>query len=80
MLPLPRGAPSQTRMGAACGRRGAARVVAPDEISAAGVEAALVDLVNDGRFRRNARDVAREIAEMPEADAVVPWLEMAGPA
>lgn len=75
LLLLPRGAPSQMRMSTACDVRGVARVVAPDEISAASFEAALVDLTHDDRFRRNARDVAREIAEMPEPDSAVPWLE-----
>jgi UDP:flavonoid glycosyltransferase YjiC (YdhE family) len=80
LLLLPHGAPSQTRMSAACDRRGVARVIDQDQVRTASVEAALVDLMDDDRFRRNARDVACEIAEMPEADAAVPWLEMAGSA
>lgn len=78
LLLLPRGAPSQMRMSAACDRRGVARVVTADEVSTGAIEAALSDLLNDDRYRRNARDVAREIAQMPEPDAAVPWLEMAG--
>jgi len=67
-------------MSAACDGRGVARTIAPHQVAAASVEAALVDLMTDGRYRRNACDVAREIAEMPTVDAAIQWLEMAGPA
>ncbi|HET7169997.1 MAG TPA: glycosyltransferase [Gaiellales bacterium] len=77
LLLLPRGAPSQARMSAACAGRGAARTLAPDEATTAGVEAALRDLMDDDRFRRNARGIADEIAGMPEPGSVVPWLEQA---
>jgi UDP:flavonoid glycosyltransferase YjiC (YdhE family) len=75
LLLLPRGAPSQTRMSAACDGRGVARGVAQDDVSAASVEAALTELLDDDRFRRSAREVAQEIAEMPGVDSAIPWLE-----
>jgi UDP:flavonoid glycosyltransferase YjiC (YdhE family) len=75
LLLLPRGAPSQTRMAAACRQRGVARVVEPGQATPADLGAALADLTADDRFGRSARDVAREIAEMPAPDAAVPWLE-----
>jgi UDP:flavonoid glycosyltransferase YjiC (YdhE family) len=66
-------------MSTACAGRGVARVVALDEVSNLRIDAAVGELVDDDRFRRKACDVAREIAEMPEPDAAVPWLETAGP-
>jgi UDP:flavonoid glycosyltransferase YjiC (YdhE family) len=77
LLLLPRGAPSQTRMATVCARRGVARTLDSHDVSAAGVEAALVDLITDDRFRQNVRRVACEIAKMPEADTAIPWLEHA---
>jgi UDP:flavonoid glycosyltransferase YjiC (YdhE family) len=55
-------------------------VVTPDALNAAAIDAALVALTTDDRFSRNARDIAREIAAMPNPDAAVAWLEPAGPA
>jgi UDP:flavonoid glycosyltransferase YjiC (YdhE family) len=75
LLLLPRGAPSQTRMSTACGRRGVARVVAPHDADPANVDAALAALRDDDRYRRSAREVAGEIAAMPAPDALVPWVE-----
>jgi UDP:flavonoid glycosyltransferase YjiC (YdhE family) len=80
LLLLPRGAPSQMRMSAACDRRGAARVLTADAVNAAAIDAALVALMEDDRFSRSARVIAHEIAEMPDPDSTVALLEPAGPA
>jgi UDP:flavonoid glycosyltransferase YjiC (YdhE family) len=78
LLLLPRGAPSQLRMSTACAERGVARLVAPNDVSAGTIEEALGDLMKDGRFCRNAHELAEEVAAMPGPRSVVPCLELAG--
>jgi UDP:flavonoid glycosyltransferase YjiC (YdhE family) len=78
LLLLPRGAPSQLRMSTACAERGVARLVAPNDANAGTIEEALGDLMKDGRFSRNAHELAEEIAAMPGPSTVVPCLELAG--
>jgi UDP:flavonoid glycosyltransferase YjiC (YdhE family) len=75
---LPRGAPSQLRMSAACETRGVGRVVDGRDANAGEVAAAVVEVASNPRFRSRAEEVAGEIAAMPEpAQAVTQLLEVA---
>jgi UDP:flavonoid glycosyltransferase YjiC (YdhE family) len=75
LLLLPQGAPSQLRMSYACAKRGVARVVEPQEAAFAPLEAALAEVLADGRIRAAAAELALEIADMPGPDEAVPFLE-----
>jgi UDP:flavonoid glycosyltransferase YjiC (YdhE family) len=66
LLLLPRGAPSQARMSAACASRGVGRQVVWDGTNPDEVAGAVDDVTSDDRFRTAAAAVAREIAAMPE--------------
>jgi UDP:flavonoid glycosyltransferase YjiC (YdhE family) len=70
LLLLPRGAPSQLRMSRACGERGVAHALAPDGVGRSQLDAALADLTDDHRFAGAARELAEEIAGMPDAAEV----------
>jgi UDP:flavonoid glycosyltransferase YjiC (YdhE family) len=75
LLLLPRGAPSQLRMSAACARRGAARVVEPERATRREIDDAIWALINDNAFAQAARDVAGEIAQLPHPTDVVRFIE-----
>jgi UDP:flavonoid glycosyltransferase YjiC (YdhE family) len=75
LLLLPRGAPSQLRMSAACARRGAARVVEPERATRREIDDAIWALINDNAFAHAARDVAAEIAQLPHPTDVVRFIE-----
>jgi UDP:flavonoid glycosyltransferase YjiC (YdhE family) len=70
LLLLPRGAPSQLRMSRACGERGVAHALAPDDVGRSQLDAALADLTDHNRFAAAARELADEIAGMPDAAEV----------
>ena len=59
----------------AVARAGAGLAIAPEQVDAAGVGDAIRRLLDDSRFRVQARRVADEIASMPSPDAVVTVLE-----
>jgi UDP:flavonoid glycosyltransferase YjiC (YdhE family) len=60
---------------AAVARAGAGLAIRPEEVDAAGVGDAIRQLLDDTRFRAQARRVADEIASMPSPEAVVTVLE-----
>lgn len=65
LLLLPRGAPSQVRMSAACEARGVAQVLW-DNPTRATIAVAIADLTEARRFRAAAEAVAEELAAMPD--------------
>lgn len=71
LLLLPRGAPSQKRMAAACEARGVGRVVFWDGANTHEITSALVELTSSDRFRAVAHAVAGEIATMPHPSTAV---------
>jgi UDP:flavonoid glycosyltransferase YjiC (YdhE family) len=75
LLLLPRGAPSQLRMSAACARRGAARVVEPEHATRREIDDAIWALINDNALAKAARDVAAEIAHLPHPTDAVRFIE-----
>jgi UDP:flavonoid glycosyltransferase YjiC (YdhE family) len=62
---LPRGAPSQMRMSAACEARGVGRMVVWTGSNADEVGTAVADVVSCERFRSAASEVSEEISAMP---------------
>ena len=66
---MPRGTPSQLRMADACHRAGVGRRCDP-----AGLDAALDEVINDPAIAAAASEVARQIAELPNASSVVPLI------
>jgi UDP:flavonoid glycosyltransferase YjiC (YdhE family) len=67
---VPRGADSQRRMAEACAARGAG-IAITGEPSAARIAGAVSAVLDDARFRRAAREVAAEIAELPSPRELV---------
>ena len=65
LLLLPRGAPSQLRMSAACEARGVGRAVTWNGTNGDELGAAVADILSSDRFSAAAAAVAREIANMP---------------
>jgi MGT family glycosyltransferase len=65
VLLLPRGAPSQRRMAERCCRAGVGRLLAPDEVRPERILAEAQVLLEDDAYRRCARAVADEIADLP---------------
>ncbi len=63
---VPRGAPSQQRMSAACEKRGVGRAVVWDGVNSDDVRAAVTEVASDERFAGAATSVARELAAMPD--------------
>jgi len=63
---LPRGAPSQQRMSAACEARGVGRAVVWNGANGDEVEAAVTEVTSEERFGVAAASLARELATMPE--------------
>ncbi len=63
---LPRGAPSQQRMSAACEKRGVGRAVVWNGANGDDVRAAVTEVTSDERFAVAAASVARELAGMPD--------------
>jgi UDP:flavonoid glycosyltransferase YjiC (YdhE family) len=63
---LPRGAPSQQRMSAACEKRGVGRTVVWNGTNGDDVRAAVTEVTSDERFAVAAASVARELAAMPD--------------
>jgi UDP:flavonoid glycosyltransferase YjiC (YdhE family) len=80
LLLLPRGAPSQLRMSRACADRGVARVVTSEPASPEELDDALTALIGDERPRAVARELAGEIAGMPDPDHAARLLETAAAA
>lgn len=75
LLVLPRGAPSQNRLAARCAEAGAGKVLNPEAVNAAAVHEAVRALLDDARFRTNAKRVRASINEQPHVSALVPPLE-----
>jgi UDP:flavonoid glycosyltransferase YjiC (YdhE family) len=63
---LPRGAPSQQRMSAACEKRGVGRAVVWNGANGDDVRAAVTEVTSDKRFAVAATSIARELAGMPD--------------
>ena len=63
---VPRGAPSQQRMSAACEKRGVGRAVVWNGANGDDARAAVTEVTSDERFARAAASVARELAGMPD--------------
>ena len=63
---LPRGAPSQQRMSAACEKRGVGRAVVWNGANADELRAAITEVTSDESFAVAAASVAREVAAMPD--------------
>ena len=63
---LPRGAPSQQRMSAACETRGVGRAVVWNGANCDDVRAAITEVTSEARFASAADSVARELAGMPD--------------
>ncbi|MFN2506331.1 MAG: glycosyltransferase [Acidimicrobiales bacterium] len=74
LLLLPRGAPSQARMSAACEARGVGRAVRWDAGDRGALHDALSEVAASDRIRAAAAAVAAEIGAMPDASTVVPVL------
>ena len=72
---LPRGAPSQARMSAACQARGVGRAVAWPGSNAGQLRDALSDVATSGELRAAAGAVATEIAAMPDPSTATAVLE-----
>ncbi|MDQ3980851.1 MAG: glycosyltransferase [Actinomycetota bacterium] len=68
---LPRGAPSQIRMSSACEARGVGRAVVWDGTNTEELGAAVDDVMSSERFRSAAREVSKEISEMPAPSTAV---------
>jgi UDP:flavonoid glycosyltransferase YjiC (YdhE family) len=67
---MPRGTPSQLRMADACHQAGVGRRCDPADL-----DAALDEVINDPAITTAASEVARQIAELPNASSVVPLIE-----
>lgn len=65
LVVIPGGGAAQTRIGHACERAGAGRMVAREDLSPAVVRAAILEVLRDPGFRANARAIAAEIRQMP---------------
>ena len=63
---VPRGAPSQQRMSAACEKRGVGRAVAWNGANGDELRAAITEVTSDESFAVAAASVARELAAMPD--------------
>ena len=63
---LPRGAPSQQRMSAACEKRGLGRAVIWNGANADEVRTAVTEVTSNERFAVAATTIARELAGMPD--------------
>ncbi len=74
LLLLPRGAPSQLRMSAACEARGVGRVVAWSGTNEEELADALSDVASNEQMRGAAMAVASEIAAMPDPSTAIPLL------
>jgi UDP:flavonoid glycosyltransferase YjiC (YdhE family) len=74
MLAVPHAA-DQFENAAASTAAGAARVVMPDELSESAVREATRALLEDPSYRNAARDIAAEIAAMPDAAEVAQQIE-----
>ncbi|MDQ3641285.1 MAG: glycosyltransferase [Actinomycetota bacterium] len=66
MVLLPRGAPSQQRMSAACERRGVGRAVVWNGANRDELRAAVSEVTSNERFAVAATSIARELAGMPD--------------
>jgi UDP:flavonoid glycosyltransferase YjiC (YdhE family) len=67
MLLIPRGGASQQRMGAACARAGAGRLLPDSQVSPEAVQRELGELLGNPTYRAAAKRVAEEIQSMPAA-------------
>ena len=76
LLILPRGAPSQRRLGSRCAELGAALVLQPDEANVDAIREALKTLIEDESFRIGARRIRSSIRRRPPARTLVPAIEM----
>lgn len=74
LLLLPRGAPSQLRMAAACVGRGVGRTVVWDGTNSDHIDAAADELSSSDQIRSAAAAVADEIAHMPEPSSAADLL------
>ena len=72
---LPRGAPSQQRMSAACEERGVGRTVVWNGANGDDVRAAVTEVTSDESFAVTAASVARELAGMPDPSTAIAVLE-----
>ena len=72
---LPRGAPSQQRMSAACEERGVGPSVVWNGASGDDVRAAVTEVTSDQRFTVAASSVARDLAAMPDPSTAIAVLD-----